>query len=83
MARDQKLTMLEKLFDAKLGPQGEDIREIKQHLVTLQAAVNLAHGHAEGAHKRIDKHENRFIGLMFGSGFAGTGIGALIVKVLS
>jgi hypothetical protein len=75
MARDAQLAMLERLFEAHLGPIRDDMREVKE-------ASKQSYAHAEQAHKRIDKHENRFLGLMAGVGIGGGAFGAWLQKTL-
>jgi hypothetical protein len=70
---DNQFGLLEKLFEAHLGPIKEDIREMKE-----KGAV--AHLHADNAHKRIDKYENRFWGWLAGVGISSSAIGAWLVK---
>lgn len=80
MARNEQWVMLEKLFDAKLGPMAEDIRDIKSSHKAMQVSVDMAYNHAEDAHKEIAKYRNRLIGWMVGSAGTGSAFGVWLGK---
>ena len=65
--------MLEKLFNAHLGPMRDDIREIKD-------GGKIAYQRADDAHRRIDRYENRFFGWLAGISLGGGAIGAWLAK---
>jgi len=73
ITQNSQFNLLEKLFEAHLGPIKEDIREIKDKYAD-------AYKHADNAHKRLDKYENRLWGLLPGIGIGSSAVGAWLVK---
>lgn len=59
----------------------DEIRTLHVKVDSLRLDISAAYKHAEEAHKRVDKYENRFWGWMIGMGGMGAAGGMTLSKV--